>query len=121
MFVGHAPTIEVCTRQLCGGEPRVNEFRSIVRKVPFLAIAQCEKNPITKKWKLKKPPIPALKHLAVDEFDWKNLQNANSRCQNATNDTMPFFHHYPMYMNVASKIQKIPFIARPLSYVPWRI
>ncbi len=75
MFVGHAPTIEVCTRQLCGGEPRVSEFRSVVRKVSFLAIAQCEKNPFTQKWKLKKPPIPALKHLAVDEFDWKNLQN----------------------------------------------
>jgi hypothetical protein len=114
MFVGHAPTIEVCTRQLCGGETRANEFRQIVRKVPFLAIAQCEKNPITQIWKLKKPPIPALKHLAVDEFDWKNLQNTNTL--NHQSDTNTYYQqHYP----TTPKVQHIPVIAR--SYLPWRV
>lgn len=89
MFVGHAPTIEVCTRQLCGGEPRISDFRAVVRKVPFLSIAQCERNPMTQQWKLKKTPIPPLKHLAVDEFDVKNLQNKNENSTYATSGYMP--------------------------------
>ena len=107
MFVGHAPTIEVCTRQLCGGEIRINEFRSVVRKVSFLAIAQCEKNLLTQKWKIKKPPIPALKHLSVDEFDWKNLQNK------------PFNENSP-YMYLPSTPPPNGLL-RQSAYIPWRI
>lgn len=114
MFVAHAPSIEVCTRQLCGGDPRVSEFRSIVRKVPFLAIAQCERNPHTSQWKLKKPPIPALKHLGVDAFDWKNLKSTNNP-NNIIKEDQYVHVSLPHY----SLLQPSN-VMKPM-YVPWRI
>jgi ubiquitin-associated SH3 domain-containing protein len=74
MFVGHAPSIEGCTRQLVGGKPRSTEdFIRINRKVPFLSIAQCEKNLNTGNWSLVQPLIPPMKHSQLEEFNFNDL------------------------------------------------
>lgn len=111
MFVGHAPTIEVCTRQLCGGAPRTEEFRQIVKKVPFLAIAQCEKNSFDSSWKLKQPQIPTLKHLGVEEFDWKNLKKPSAA---NINDVIHYVSSMPQLPTASS-------VNSSSSYATWRI
>jgi len=43
LLIGHAATLDTCSRQLVGGEPRqVNELMSIVRKVPYCSVAMLE-------------------------------------------------------------------------------
>jgi len=45
LLVGHAATLDTCSRQLVGKEPRqVNELMSIVRKVPYCSVAMLEEN-----------------------------------------------------------------------------
>lgn len=110
MFVGHAPTIEVCTRQLCGGAPRVDEFRQLVKKVPFLAIAQCEKSSLDNSWKLKQPQIPTLKHLGVEEFDWKNLKKQSTANVNDVIHYVNSMPHLPTSTNNSNN-----------AYATWRI
>lgn len=43
LLVGHAASLDTCTRQLVGKDPRpVNNLMSIVRKVPYCAVAMVE-------------------------------------------------------------------------------
>jgi len=70
LIVGHAPTIEVCTRQLTGGQPRINELKFLVLRVPFLAM-HCVAKQVDGTWKATKPPISPIKHSAVEPFDWR--------------------------------------------------
>lgn len=45
MLVGHAATLDVCTRQLTGHTPRpVNEMMSVVRKVPYCSLTVVEEH-----------------------------------------------------------------------------
>lgn len=53
MFVGHAPSLEGCSRQLIGEPVRcLEEFLFINRQITFLSMAQCERNLHTGKWEL---------------------------------------------------------------------
>lgn len=53
MFVGHAPSLEGCSRQLIGEPVRTfDEFLFINRQITFLSMAQCERNTMTGKWEL---------------------------------------------------------------------
>ncbi|CAF1280160.1 unnamed protein product [Rotaria sordida] len=70
LIVGHAPTIEVCTRQLTGGQPRLNDLKFLVLRVPFLSMHCVAKQP-DGTWKATKPPISPIKHAAVEPFDWR--------------------------------------------------
>ena len=74
MLVGHAPSLESCTRQLCGGNAKSQEeFAEITRKIPFLSIVNCEKDLTSGQWKIKPLPIASMKHMQLEEFDWNNL------------------------------------------------
>jgi len=43
LLIGHAATLDTCSRQLVGKEPRpVNELMAIVRKVPYCSVAMLE-------------------------------------------------------------------------------
>lgn len=70
LLVGHAPTIEVCTRQLMGGQPRINDLKFLVLRVPFLSL-HCVEKQTDGTWKATKPPISPIKHAAVEPFDWR--------------------------------------------------
>ena len=78
MLVGHAPSLESCTRQLCGGNVKSQEeFAEITRKIPFLSIVNCEKDLANGQWKIKPLPIASMKHMQLEEFDWNNLNNVS--------------------------------------------
>ncbi|CAF2740821.1 unnamed protein product [Rotaria sp. Silwood2] len=70
LIIGHAPTIEVCTRQLTGGQPRINDLKFLVLRVPFLSM-HCIAKQTDGTWKATKPPISPIKHTAVEPFDWR--------------------------------------------------
>ncbi|CAF2377926.1 unnamed protein product [Rotaria sp. Silwood2] len=70
LIVGHAPTIEVCTRQLTGGQPRINDLKYLVLRVPYLSM-HCVAKQIDGTWKSTKPPILPNKYTAVEPFEWR--------------------------------------------------
>ncbi|CAF0897476.1 unnamed protein product [Rotaria sp. Silwood1] len=70
LIVGHAPTIEVCTRQLIGGQPRINDLKYLVLRVPYLSM-HCVAKQIDGTWKSTKPPILPNKYAAVEPFEWR--------------------------------------------------
>ncbi|CAF2510177.1 unnamed protein product [Rotaria sp. Silwood2] len=74
-FVGHAATLEVCTRQLCSFPPRsYSDFNSVIRKVSYLGLQLCERNPSDGQWTLKTPPIPSLQHANNVSYDWQTMK-----------------------------------------------
>ncbi|KAL7669362.1 hypothetical protein ACOME3_010022 [Neoechinorhynchus agilis] len=73
LIVGHAPTLEVTTRQLLGSAPRIKDLKLLVRQIPYLSLQTIERQQ-DNQWKLKKPPIPPLKHCALEPFDWKHIR-----------------------------------------------
>ncbi|CAF0872694.1 unnamed protein product [Didymodactylos carnosus] len=73
LIVGHAPTLEVCTRQLTGGQPRVNDLKFLVLRIPFLSMLTISKQS-DGTWRAIKPPIPPMKHQAVESFDWRFIR-----------------------------------------------
>jgi len=76
LFVGHAATLEVCTRHLCGQQPRTyQEFNSVIRKVSYLGLNLCERNPSDGQWQLKQPPVPPLQHSNNILFDWQTMKS----------------------------------------------
>ncbi len=60
----------MCTRQLTGGQPRVNDLKFLVLRVPFLSM-HCITKQIDGSWRPTKPPISPIKHAAVEPFDWR--------------------------------------------------
>ncbi|CAF1192365.1 unnamed protein product [Adineta steineri] len=74
-FIGHAATLEVCTRQLCSLPPRsYSDFNGVIRKVPYLGLQLCERNPSDGQWSLKAPPIPPLQHANNVAYDWQSMK-----------------------------------------------
>ncbi|KAI0979845.1 hypothetical protein GJ496_006279 [Pomphorhynchus laevis] len=73
LIVAHAPTLEVATRQLTGGNPRISDLKFLVRQIPYLSIQAIERQSESL-WKFRKPPIPPMKHGAVEPFDWRHLR-----------------------------------------------
>ncbi|XP_076325727.1 ecdysteroid-phosphate phosphatase-like isoform X1 [Tachypleus tridentatus] len=73
LFVGHAATLDTCTRQLTGNPPRSSH--DIVHRVygiPYCAVATTEEDE-NGKWTLVCPPVLPLTHTANVGFDWKHL------------------------------------------------
>ena len=45
IFVDHAATLEACTRQLVGAQPRtVQELTKIVQKIPYCGLCVCQES-----------------------------------------------------------------------------
>lgn len=70
LMVGHASTIEVSTRQLTGGQPRINDLKFLVLRVPFLSL-HCVEKQADGTWKAIKPPTTPSKNGALEPFDWR--------------------------------------------------
>lgn len=77
MFVGHAATLEACSRQLIGSQPRsAQELTKIVQKIPYCGLTVCQESEFGKNstWDFIDPPIPPLTHAPNIRFDWRGLQ-----------------------------------------------
>ncbi len=77
MFVGHAATLEACSRQLIGAQPRsAQELTKIVQKIPYCGLTVCQESEFGKNstWDFIDPPIPPLTHAPNIRFDWRGLQ-----------------------------------------------
>ncbi|XP_060063895.1 ubiquitin-associated and SH3 domain-containing protein B-like [Ylistrum balloti] len=63
LFVGHAGTLELCTRQLIGrGTRNITDYKKILPKVPYCSVCAVEEDPARKKWAFIEPPSLALTH-----------------------------------------------------------
>lgn len=70
LFVGHACTLEVCSREILGNSPRsLQDFSKIISKIPYCSLAVLEE--INGEWQLTDPPCPPLTHTNNNRFDWK--------------------------------------------------
>ncbi|KAI1278489.1 Protein UBASH3A -like protein [Halotydeus destructor] len=74
LFIGHAATPEVCTRQLVGKQPRDHDdFRTVLHYVPFCGIGaaqEVEANSDSPRWTIVKPPVLPLHHRHNNGFNW---------------------------------------------------
>ena len=63
LIMGHAGSLEVCTRQLLGKPHRSSsEFREICPQVPYCGLLMCQEDITTKKWTTQPSPIMPLTH-----------------------------------------------------------
>lgn len=75
LLVGHAASLDTCTRQLTGNPARnEREVCKMVHKIPYCGISTAEESPLTKQWTLVKPPILTLQHTGNQRYDWKILK-----------------------------------------------
>ena len=77
MIVGHAATLEACTRQLVGGQPRnAQDLTKLVQKIPYCGVCVCQESGHGKSstWDFIDPPVPPLTHAPNIRFDWRCLQ-----------------------------------------------
>ena len=77
MIVGHAATLETCTRQLTGGQPRnPQDLTKLVQKIPYCGVCVCQESGQGKSstWDFIDPPVPPLTHAPNIRFDWRCLQ-----------------------------------------------
>lgn len=72
-FVGHAGTLDSCSRQLTGKAPRNDkELQQLVQKVPYASVSIVEEKP-DRTWQLTDPPFSPLRHCDNLSFDWHVL------------------------------------------------
>lgn len=70
LVVGHAGTLEVCTRQITGMPVRsYAEFNATIRKVPYLGLAMIEKQANNNVYEIHGTIIPALGHTSNFNLD----------------------------------------------------
>ena len=68
LVIGHAGSLEACTRQITGSQIRsLQEFNAVVGKTPFLGICLLEKE--NNLFKIKHSGIPPLAHHSNVNFD----------------------------------------------------
>ena len=71
--MGHASTLDTCSRQLTGRPPRVEkELLHFVQRVPYASVCFVDETP-DKTWHLTNPRFPPLKHCDNLGFDWQIL------------------------------------------------
>lgn len=76
LFVGHAATLDTCTRQLCGLKPRTAaELSRLVHKIPYCSVSMAEETRGGGSWTLVAPPVPGIMHSGNIRYDWKALQS----------------------------------------------
>lgn len=70
LLVGHAPSHDVCSRQLIGKQPRNGVgLMKMINQVPYAAVAVVEGS--GSEWKLVDPPFPSFSHQSNAAFQWR--------------------------------------------------
>lgn len=70
-LVGHAATLEVCTRDILGEKPRPpQELTKLIQKVPYCSLLAVS-NTRLDKWEIVEPPCQPMTHSNNQRFDWK--------------------------------------------------
>ncbi|XP_069957026.1 ecdysteroid-phosphate phosphatase-like isoform X3 [Cherax quadricarinatus] len=73
LLVGHAATLDTCTRQLVGGTPRsAHEMTTIIKKVPYGCTAMMGEV-ASGHWTLLPPPVFPATYSGIMEYDWRVL------------------------------------------------
>ncbi|XP_062560946.1 ecdysteroid-phosphate phosphatase isoform X1 [Armigeres subalbatus] len=74
LIVGHATTLDTCTRYIIGEKLRsTNDMSRIMQKVPYCSMAVIESEDGLGDWKLVDPPCDPVTHTNNNRFDWKIL------------------------------------------------
>lgn len=74
LFVGHASTLEVCSRELIGKKPRVAmDMTKVIQQVPYCSLLQLAQE--GDKWEISELPFPPITHTTNHRFDYKVLLN----------------------------------------------
>ncbi|XP_055850010.1 ecdysteroid-phosphate phosphatase isoform X1 [Episyrphus balteatus] len=72
LIVAHATTLDTCSRQLIGENPRsTNELRQVIHKIPYCSLATVEQ--INGEWKLVEPEFLPVTHSKNPRFEWNAL------------------------------------------------
>ncbi len=88
LLVAHGASLETCSRQLVGGQPRTqHQFYMILHRTPYLGCAALEESPsasetaapadaaaaATPLWRISEPPIFPFQHQANESYNWRVL------------------------------------------------
>lgn len=74
LFVGHAGTLDACSRLLTGATSRTGqELTSLVQKVPYCGVSTVEEDS-SGSWQLICPPFPTLTHAPNPRYDWRTMR-----------------------------------------------
>ncbi|KAL1379908.1 hypothetical protein pipiens_014571 [Culex pipiens pipiens] len=74
LIVGHATTLDTCTRHIVGEKLRsTNDMSRIMQKVPYCSMAVIESADGLTGWRLVEPPCDPITHTNNNRFDWKIL------------------------------------------------
>ncbi|XP_042218725.1 protein UBASH3A homolog [Homarus americanus] len=72
LLVGHAATLDTCTRQLIGGAPRsAHEMTTIIKKIPYCSTSAVLEWP-SGHWSLVQPVLP-VSNTGQAHYDWRIL------------------------------------------------
>uniref|UniRef100_A0A1L8E1Z2 Ecdysteroid-phosphate phosphatase n=1 Tax=Nyssomyia neivai TaxID=330878 RepID=A0A1L8E1Z2_9DIPT len=73
LVVGHAITLDACTRDLCAKPPRQSsELNKLMQKVTYCSLVAAEQVGETE-WRIGEPPCYPVTHTNNQRFDWKIL------------------------------------------------
>lgn len=71
-IIGHAATLETCTRQLTGNIVRTTaDMTRVMQRISYCSLVLAEH--VENKWTLTEPPCYPLTHNKNSRFDWKVL------------------------------------------------
>lgn len=74
LIVGHASTLDTCTRLLIGESVRSStDLTRVMMKVPYCSLVAIEQK--NNNWKFSDPPCFPLTHTNNQRFDWKILKS----------------------------------------------